>query len=204
MKIGFVLYDYYPFGGLQEDCLATAIAAHARGHTVHIFTRTWKGEQPEGNHVHLLGKKGWSNITRNRHFFETLKQVLPQHQLDGVVAFNRIPNADVYFAADPCYVERVKDNSFLYKLKLRHRYYKALEKTIFTAPKPPDTLVLTEKEIDAFHQHYGIAHRKFHLLPPGVAKNEANEGLAQQNRAKLRAELGTTAEATVALFLARK
>ena len=72
-------------------------------------------------------------------FFRTLEQELPQHNLDGVVAFNRIPSADVYFAADPCYLERVKNNSFFYKLKLRHRYYKALEKTVFTAPTPPDT-----------------------------------------------------------------
>ena len=201
MKIGFVLYDYYPFGGLQEDCLATAIAAHARGHTVHIFTRTWKGEQPEGIHVHLLGKKGWSNITRNRHFFETLKQVLPQHQLDGVVAFNRIPNADIYFAADPCYVERVKNKSIWYKLGLRHSYYKALEKTVFTAPNPPDTLVLTDKEIDAFHQHYGIDQSKFHLLPPGVAKNTSNSTVAAENRTALRTELGCSDNAVVALFL---
>jgi len=201
MKIGFVLYDYYPFGGLQEDCLATAVAVTQRGHEAHIFTRTWKGEQPEAIHTHILGKVGWSNISRNDHFFRTLEQELPQHNLDGVVAFNRIPRADVYFAADPCYVERVKNNSFFYKLKLRHRCYKALEKTVFTAPTPPDTLVLTDKEIDAFHQHYGIDQSKFHLLPPGVAKNTSNSTVAAENRTALRGELGCADGAVVALFL---
>ena len=170
MKIGFVLYDYYSFGGLQEDCLATAVATAERGHEVSVFTRTWTGDCPANVSQQLLGKVGWSNISRNDHFFRTLEQELPRHNLDGVVAFSRIPSADVYFAADPCYLERVKNNSFLYKLKLRHRYYKALEKTVFTAPNPPYTLVLTDKEIDAFHQHYGIDQSKFHLLPPGVAK----------------------------------
>ena len=201
MKIGFVLYDYYPFGGLQEDCLATALAVTERGHEAHIFTRTWKGDQPEAIHAHILSKVGWSNISRNDHFFRTLEQELPQHNLDGVVAFNRIPRADVYFAADPCYVERVKNNSFFYKLKLRHRYYKALEKTVFTAPNPPDTLVLTDKEIDAFHQHYGIDQSKFHLLPPGVAKNTSNSTVAAENRTALRGELGCADDAVVALFL---
>ena len=201
MKIGFVLYDYYPFGGLQEDCLATAIATQRRGHEVAIFTRTWKGEQSGGIHVHLMGKTGWSNITRNRHFFEALKRELPEHQLDGVVAFSRIPNADIYFAADPCYVERVKNKSFSYKLGSRHRHYAALEKTIFKSPNWPETLVLTDREIDAFHQHYGTSREQFHLLPPGVDRNPHSEPEAANNRQELRSELGTAQDATVALFL---
>jgi len=201
VKIGFVLYDYYSFGGLQADCLATAVATAERGHEVSVFTRTWTGDCPANVSQQLLGKVGWSNISRNDHFFRTLEQELPRHNLDGVVAFSRIPSADVYFAADPCYLERVKNNSFLYKLKLRHRYYKALEKTVFTAPNPPDTLVLTDKEIDAFHQHYGIDQSKFHLLPPGVAKNTSNSTVAAENRTALRTELGCSDNAVVALFL---
>ena len=201
MKIGFVLYDYYPFGGLQEDCLATAMATASRGHEVHIFTRTWTGDQPEAIHAHILGKVGWSNISRNNHFLRALEQERPQHQLDGVVTFNRVPNADIYFAADPCYVERVKNKSIWYKLGLRHSYYKALEKTVFTASTAPHTLVLTYREIDAFHQHYGIARNKFHLLPPGVEKITTSPNETTANRAGLRAELGTAADATVALFV---
>jgi UDP-glucose:(heptosyl)LPS alpha-1,3-glucosyltransferase len=201
MKIGFVLYDYYPFGGLQEDCLATALVTHTRGHEVHIFARTWKGEQPEGIHAHLLGKTGWSNISRNDHFFRALESELPKHQLDGVVAFSRIPNADIYFAADPCYVERVKSKSALFKWSPRHRYYKALEQTIFGSANSPETLVLTDGEIDAFHQHYGTPREQFHLLPPGVDRNSNSEAEAANNRQELRTELGTAQDATVALFV---
>jgi len=201
MKIGFVLYDYYPFGGLQEDCLATALAATERGHEAHIFTRTWKGDQPEAIHTHLLGTTGWSNISRNDHFFQALKSELPQHQLDGIVAFSRIPNADIYFAADPCYVERVKDKSVLFKWSPRHRYYTALEQTVFSSPNPPATLVLTDREIDAFHQHYGTSREQFHLLPPGVDRNTTLESESANNRQELRSELGTSDAATVALFL---
>ncbi len=201
MKIGFVLYDYYPFGGLQEDCLATAVATAERGHKVSVFTRTWTGDCPANVSQQLLGKVGWSNISRNDHFFRTLEQELPKHNLDGVVAFNRIPSADVYFAADPCYLERVKNNSFFYKLKLRHRYYTALEQTVFSSPNPPATLVLTDREIDAFHQHYGTSREQFHLLPPGVDRNTTLESESANNRQELRSELGTSDAATVALFL---
>ena len=201
MKIGFVLYDYYPFGGLQEDCLATALATHAREHEVHIFTRTWKGDQPEAIHVHLLGKTGWSNISRNNHFLRTLKQELPKHQLDGLVAFNRISNADIYFAADPCYAERVKDRSYWHKLGSRYRHFSALEKALFTSSTQLETLVLTDREIDAFHQHYGSSREQFNLLPPGVDRNTTPKTEAANNRQELRTELGTAQDATVALFV---
>lgn len=201
MKIGFVLYDYYPFGGLQEDCLATAVATAERGHEVSIFTRTWKGECPANIQQHLLGKSGWSNTSRNDHFFKALDHELPQHQLDGVVAFNRIPQSDIYFAADPCYIERVKNLPFWYRWSTRYRYYKALEQKVFGGKTPPETLVLTDREITAFNQHYGVSREKFHLLPPGVEKNLTSEASAASNRAELRAEFGTGENSVVALFV---
>jgi UDP-glucose:(heptosyl)LPS alpha-1,3-glucosyltransferase len=201
MKIGFVLYDYYPFGGLQEDCLATAVATAERGHEVAIFTRTWKGETPKTITAHLLGKKGWSNTSRNDHFFRALESELPKHQLDGVVAFSRIPNPDIYFAADPCYVERVANKPWWHKFSQRHRYYKKLEQQLFKRPSSMEVLVLTEREVESFNHHYGTAPERFHLLPPGVAKNTASKAEQEINRNSLRTELGTAPDATVALFL---
>lgn len=201
MKIGFVLYDYYPFGGLQEDCLATAIATTGRGHEAHIFTRTWEGKRADGIQAHQLGTSGWSNTSRNEHFFRDLEHELPKHNLNGIVAFNRIPDADIYFAADPCYIERVKNNSLLYKLKLRFRYYKALEQIVFGGSKPPETLVLTDKEIDAFHHHYDVPRSKLHLLPPGVEQYTTTPDEAHAHRDSIRAKLGTPDDATVALFV---
>lgn len=201
MKVGFVLYDYYPFGGLQEDCLATALQTAARGHEVHIFTRTWKGEQPEALHVHLLGKKGWSNLSRNERFFRDLAQALPESRLDGVVAFNRIPDADIYFAADPCYLERSKRFPLWKRLGVRHRYYSRLERGIFGSRRPPHTLVLTEREIESFRRYYATPLKCFHLLPPGVARNTESKDTMHANRQAVRSELGTDPEAKVALFV---
>jgi UDP-glucose:(heptosyl)LPS alpha-1,3-glucosyltransferase len=201
MKIGFVLYDYYPFGGLQEDCLATAMAVTEGGHEAHIFTRTWKGECPDNVHAHLLGETGWSNTARNDHFFKALERELPKHNLDGVVAFNRIPQSDIYFAADPCYVERVQTKSIWYRMGCRHRYYKSLEQTIFGNAPAPETLVLTDREIGAFHRHYGVEPSKFHLLTPGVERNTTPPETAAKHRDELRAELGCADDAVIALFL---
>ncbi len=201
MKIGFVLYDYYPFGGLQEDCLATALATERLGHEIHIFTRTWKGEPPARGKAHILGKTGWSNTSRNQNFFKQLSATLPQHNLDGIVAFNRIPQADIYFAADPCFLERKKATLFWQKLGSRHRYYAALEASIFKAVPALETLVLTEREIDAFTKHYPISKAHFHLLPPGVSRVEQSVSMKLRNRANLRSEFGTSEATTVALFV---
>jgi len=201
VKIAFVLYDYYPFGGLQDDCLKTALAAAASGHEVHIFTRTWKGARPGNLHVHALGKSGWTNTSRNERFFEQLKKDLAPHDFDGIVAFNRVPGTDIYFAADPCYAARTRNWSWWKKLHPRHRYYLKLEKRVFDRPNPPDTLVLTEKEIESFQEFYPVDRSKFHLLPPGVSRVDYRADTAIQTRAELRKELGCPAGATVALFV---
>jgi UDP-glucose:(heptosyl)LPS alpha-1,3-glucosyltransferase len=201
VKIGFVLNDYYPFGGLQEDCLATAVATQQRGHEVAIFTRTWKGNKPQEITAHLLGKKGWSNIARNDHFFKALKSELPKHQLDGVVAFSRIPDPDIYFAADPCYVEREANKPWWHKYTPRYKHYSHLEKQLFKGCNEIETLVLTEREIASFNRHYGTPTERFHLLPPGVDKNVASAADKASQRKGLRQELGTKNNATVALFL---
>jgi UDP-glucose:(heptosyl)LPS alpha-1,3-glucosyltransferase len=201
MNIGFVLYDYYPFGGLQEDCLATAMTTQAKGHEVHIFSRTWKGPQPDEVQTHLLGKKGLSNTSRNKHFFDDLFIELPKYKLDGVVAFNRIPNADIYFAADPCFKERKSHLSWWQKLGSRYRYYAQLEATVFRGANPPETLVLTKREANAFHKHYNVPKERFHRLPPGIARNIRTPEEVDQHRHELRKELGTNDEAEVALFV---
>ena len=201
MKIAFVLYDYYPFGGLQEDCLATAMATQAKGHEVHIFTRTWQGEIPTTINQHLLGKKGWTNTSRDGHFINQLDTELPKYDLDRIVAFNRIPHADIYFAADPCFKERTIHYSWRKKLSPRYRYFAQLEETIFMGPNAPETLVLTENEIDSFRKHYQLPRERFHLLPPGVDKNNTNERQKIINRTKLRKENGTSNDIIVALFV---
>lgn len=195
-----MLYDYYPFGGLQEDCLATAFAMTERGHKVHIFTRSWKGEKPTNIEAHILGKQGWSNTARNQYFFKTLQAEISKYSLDGIVAFNRIPKADIYFAADPCFKEQKKDLCWWQKLGKRYRYYASLEASVFSN-SPPETLVLTERAIGAFHQHYGTSKELFHLLPPGVKRNTQSSSEAAENHSILRKELGTADSTVVALFV---
>ena len=47
MRMGFVLFKYFPFGGIQRDLLKIARAAIARGHQVRIYAIRWEAPLPE-------------------------------------------------------------------------------------------------------------------------------------------------------------
>ena len=196
-----MLYDYFPFGGLQEDCVLTAQAMQARGHEVEIVTRTWMGTPPEELNVQLLGRRGGTNTARNVAFFEDLEAYFDSNPSDCVVAFNRVPNCDVYFSADPCYLVKVEHKPFWYFWTARHRHYRDAEAAIFKHPHKPQIYCLTQREIDTYHEYYGTALDRFHLLPPGVARVERPIDEKPSVRAELRTELGVPDDQVVALFV---
>jgi UDP-glucose:(heptosyl)LPS alpha-1,3-glucosyltransferase len=189
MKLGFLLFDYFPFGGLQRDCLKIARLCAARGHDVTIFTRTWQGEQPQELKVELFGLRGWSNISRNRAWIKELAKTLPQRQLDGVIGFNKLPGLDVYYGSDPCYaakVERLKP--FWYKALPRYRHFSELESAVFREGARTQILVLTEKEIRNYENFYGTKRERFHVLPPGIERRAFSPEQQRAARKRIRRE----------------
>ena len=110
MNIAFTLFDYFPHGGLQRDCLKIAQKCSATGHEVTIFSRAWRGVKPEGIVVKTLGCKGWTNVARNQNFITVLLRLLAKSKFDAVVGFNKMPGLDIYFAADPCFEAKARCN----------------------------------------------------------------------------------------------
>src|SRR5471030_3030038 len=102
MKLGFCLYKYFPYGGLQRDFLRIARTALAHGHTVDVYTMQWEGEYEPGLVVHTIPVEGMQNHTRRRHFVKKIQPLL-RDQYDLVVGFNKMPGLHVYYAADTCY-----------------------------------------------------------------------------------------------------
>ena len=68
MKLAFLLFEYFPYGGLQRDMLAIAEAAEARGHQVTVFTRAWHAERPASPRVETLEVGACSNHGRDAAF----------------------------------------------------------------------------------------------------------------------------------------
>jgi len=189
MKLGFLLFDYFPFGGLQRDCLKTAGLCAARGHHVTIFTRTWQGEPPEGISVELFGRHGYSNVGRNRRWVAQLNATLPLRGLDVVVGFDKLPGLDVYYGAAPCYVARMaRLKPAWYRWLPRYRHFRRLEESVFQRGRKTELLLLTPHEIPTYQQLYQTESDRFHVLPPGIERRNFSEEAQRAARQRLRAE----------------
>ncbi|MDR1368404.1 MAG: hypothetical protein LBJ76_06770, partial [Candidatus Accumulibacter sp.] len=51
--LAFVLYKYFPFGGLQRDFLRISQECLRRGHAVRVYVLAWAGVIPEGFDVRV-------------------------------------------------------------------------------------------------------------------------------------------------------
>jgi UDP-glucose:(heptosyl)LPS alpha-1,3-glucosyltransferase len=202
LKLGFLLYQYFPFGGLQRDCLKTALVCARRGEEVTVFTRSWDGPLPEGILVEVLGQRGLSNLGRNRNWLWELGRILPQRGLDGVVGFNKLPDLDVYFGADPCYVAKVRRlRPAWYRWLPRYRFYRRMEEAVFAGGRYTQVLLLTDHEVAAYRQIYGTESERFHVLPPGIQKLNFDHEQKRQARREVRQEQGWSQEEQLLLFV---
>ncbi len=202
MKLGFLLFDYFPFGGLQRDCLNIARLCAARGHEVTIFTRTWQGERPDSLKVELFGRHGASNVSRNRAWLKQLAATLPQRSLDGLIGFNKLPNLDVYYGSDPCYAAKVQRlKPFWYRWLPRYGHFRMLEESVFARGQRAHVLLLTAHEIPRYQEFYGTERERFHLLPPGIERRIFTSEEKENVRERLRREQGWSAEDRLLLLV---
>lgn len=140
------------------------------GHEVIIYTGQWRGAMPADPaiKVQVLPSRGWLNHQRHQSLIHAMHQALQQFPVDLVVGFNRMSGLDVYYAADPCYAERVAEKGFLYKLTGRYRFFSAAERAVFGQQSRCRILLLTEREKHSFQQFYQTPDERFYLLPPSI------------------------------------
>ena len=53
MRLAFILYKYFPYGGLQRDFMRIALECQQRGHGIRVYTPIWEGEVPELSLIHI-------------------------------------------------------------------------------------------------------------------------------------------------------
>lgn len=189
MKLAFCLFKYFPYGGLQRDFLRIARLCIQRGHEVHAYTMSWDGDSEPGLHLHLISVSGRQNHTRNHSFAKNVETHLEKLKPDVVIGFNKMPNLDLYYAADVCYQARAKQkHGFLYRLLPRYRQLVALEKSIFAKGVQTEILLISERQQPEFIRHYQTETERFHLLPPGISKDSKPSSINM--RKTLRDEYG--------------
>ncbi len=170
MKLGFVLFDYFPFGGLERDCFRIASLCAEAGHDITFYTRTWQGERSENMKVELFGRHGVTIPARNRRFVAQLADALPRHALEGVIGFNRLPGLDVYYGADLCYAAALEPKTFWNRWLPRYRQYVEFERAAFQRGAHTGVPQITPRDIPAYNKVYGTENR-FHVLPPNARRH---------------------------------
>ncbi|TAN47553.1 MAG: glycosyltransferase [Methylococcaceae bacterium] len=203
MKLAFVLFKYFPYGGLQRDFIRIAGLCRDRGHEIHVYTLAWQGAVPADFHVHVV-KPRWalSYFGKNRALWQSLRQARTGERFDAVIGFNKLPGLDLYYAADPCYATRLGEKGRLHRWTPRHHQFAAFEKAVFAPDAHVEILMIAPNQIDNFIAAYGTPRARFHLLPPPIGRDRMAPPDALDIRRQWRQEMGLAADQLAVLMVA--
>jgi UDP-glucose:(heptosyl)LPS alpha-1,3-glucosyltransferase len=189
MRLAFCLFRYFPFSGLARDMLRIAERARARGHEITIFTANWQGDPADDFQTEVLKVSGFSNHGQAAQFHHKLKPRV-QNGFDAVVGFNKIPDLDLYYAADACFAARARYQRHpLYRLTPRYLGFRRLEHAVFSRHSGTRILALSENAVSEFQEFYGTGDARFTLLPPTLQDRYRNSLSGIDIRTRIRAEL---------------
>ncbi len=201
MKLAFTMFKYFPYGGLQRDCLRIADLCRQAGAEVDIYAARLQGEAPVGvNFLHLPGK-GFSHHRQYISFAERFQEQALNKGYRSVVGFNKMPGLDLYFAADPCYAATVGQRSRGYRLTSRYRTLAAFERAVFEPAAKTVILSISEVQKRLFQTIYKTPVERFHDLPPGVPADRLLSPDSLELGRSLREELGIGQDELVVLMI---
>lgn len=190
MKIAFVLFKYFPFGGLQRDFMRIASLCVESGHEVIVYTLSWQGERPDTFTIKIIEAKALTNHKRYQRFEKQLLDDVKQHTVDMLVGFNKMAHLDVYYAADACYAEKAhKLRGRLYRMGSRYSYFYHNEKAVFAKQSSTEILMISDAQKAIFKKYYHTPDERFHLLPPGISRDRKAPDNASQLRTVFRKKL---------------
>jgi UDP-glucose:(heptosyl)LPS alpha-1,3-glucosyltransferase len=189
MRFAFVLFKYFPFGGLQRDFSRIAEALIDLGHEVDAYCIIWDGPMPKNINVNIAPIKAFSNHQRNARFATWLTKAFQEQHYDAVVGFNKISGLDVYYAADPCYQDKALTLRHpLYRLGSRYKQFYKQEQSVFSTKSTTEILMISEVQKPLFQKHYHTPEARFHLLPPGISEDRKAPKNSADIRSKFRKE----------------
>ena len=203
LKLAVCLYKYFPFGGLSRDFLRIMVACLDRGYEIDVYTMAWQGDIPDRLHVHVLPVKGLTNHGKISKFIKRIQPKLKAGDYDLVIGFNKMPNLDVYYAADPCYLARIKHSPtyLLEKLSRRVQFYIKCERAVFGKTSHTVSLMISDAQRDLFKLHYGTIDNRLLILPPGIDKNRRRPDNWLEIRSKLRQQFGISDDSNLLLMV---
>lgn len=184
----FVLFHWFPHGGLQQDLVKLVLACQPAA-AITIYTMRWDGAQLPGVETVVVPARGWTATARRRAFAAFIQREV-SGRYTAVVGFNRLPGLDWYFAADTCFATRAAQRSWLYRLTPRARQYLAFEQAVFGATSKTRILLLSPQQREQYQRHYHSADERLFNLPPGISRAHCAGQDADLKRSSARKELG--------------
>jgi UDP-glucose:(heptosyl)LPS alpha-1,3-glucosyltransferase len=188
MKLAVCLYKYFPFGGLARDFVSIMRICRDHGYQIDVFVMECQGDVPEGFNIEVIHAQGLSNHSRVANYIAQLKPKLLGQNYDLVIGFNKIPGLDIYYAADPCYLDRVKNQRdyYLAQFNPRLKFYAKCENRVFSRSSHTVSLMISDIQRDLFKKHYDTPDERLIMLPPGIDANRRRPDDWQQRRQSFR------------------
>jgi UDP-glucose:(heptosyl)LPS alpha-1,3-glucosyltransferase len=200
VKFSFLIYSYFPYGGQQRDFLRIAQEILARGNEVDVYTLSWQGDIPAKLNVILVPVKAFSRISLYKRYTKWIETTLGSASRTCVVGFNKMPLLDVYFAADPCFLEKAENQrAAYYKYTGRYRHFKEYERLVFDDASQTEILLLSPQQQRAFRHYYPGCESRIHELPPGISKDRKVDRRDPKIGEHIRKEIGVSNETILIL-----
>lgn len=195
MKLSFLIYSYFPYGGQQRDFLRILKECLSRGHEIDVYTLSWQGEVPENLNLIIVPVKAHRRIKLYQRFTEWVEKALARQAPHKVIGFNKMPLLDIYFAADPCFQEKAEtQRAGYYKYTSRYRHFKRYEQAVFDESGKTEVLILSPQQRNAFSKFYPNCSSRLHEVPPGISPDRKvlnrNEELRKDFRSEFKLDEG--------------
>lgn len=188
MKLALALYKYFPHGGLQRDFRKVAERAVDAGHEVSILCRSWEGAPIEGARLLCAPAGGLSNRSKDANFCRWVPDAMLHCGAEVLCAFNRVPGAHAYFAADPCYAASHGGTAARW-WQPRRKQFLRFEQAMLSPSAHTHILHLTEQQKAEFQHYYATPDARFTLVPPEIGSRFFAEPDPDETE-KLRGRLG--------------
>ena len=200
MKLCFLIYHYFPYGGQQRDFYRIAKECLRKGHEIEVYALRWQGEQPEGFNVTLVPVTAVSRTRLYQRYSDWVASQIARSKPDLVIGFNKMPHLDVYFGADACFLNMADtQRGSYYKYTPRFKHFSNYENAVFGADSKTHALVLSPQQCDEYLQYYPECESRLHKVPPGISEDRKRDSREPEVGASLRAELGLDAADIVLL-----
>lgn len=202
MRLAFLLYEYFPYGGLQRNFHLLLEELQQRGHLCRVYCISWQGEELAGVDIRRVSASAFTRPRREQRFLQRVHTDLAAHPVDGVIGFNSMPQLDIYFSAGCHNLERsLRQRSRLFRRSAKFRHEADWERAVFGPESDTQVLLTTDSERDKFAQYYHTAPQRLHLLPPGVDSRRRAPDDASERRKAVRATLGLETQVFTLLFV---